>query len=165
VPDQPSGVQKSLQTWKDGFGLLREVFIVGIFILLLAAPGKVNRVLSAAGFTKMSLWGVEWEKLRDQAEEANAEAAKAVKTFEQVEGDLKTARKQLEELSRRVDDPAVKTDIQNLSAQIQASETKAAVADDTLKSSAAKQQYVLQEIQRVQPRSDLMQQRVVRPQP
>jgi septal ring factor EnvC (AmiA/AmiB activator) len=151
MADQPGRIQQSVQVTKDVFALVRETMVVVVLVVFLAAPEHVNSLLVKAGFTEGSIGGFKWEKLRDQAEKANADAATAGKTIAQVEEELKATRSQLDELSRKVQDPAVKTDIQDLSAQIRMSEQKTAVADDTLKSSVRAHAYVLQQIQRVEP--------------
>lgn len=151
VTDQPGGIQRSVQVGKDLFALMREVVIVGALVVFLTAPEHVNSLLVKAGFTEGSIGGFKWVKLREQAEKANADAATAGNTITQVEEELKATRKQLDELSKKVQDPAVKADIQDLSSQIKTSEQKTAVADDTLKSSVRAHTYVLEQIQRVEP--------------
>ena len=165
MADQPGRIQQSVQVTKDLFSLVREAVIVGVLVVFLAAPEHVNSLLVKAGFTEGSIGGFKWEKLRDQAEKANQDADTAGKTIAQVEEELKATRKQLEELSRKVQDPSVKADIEGLSAQIQTSEHKTAVADDTLKSSVRAHAYVLEQIQRVQPppTDKRMQMRVQKP--
>lgn len=151
MTDQPGGIQRSVQVGKDLFALMREVVIVGALVVFLTAPEHVNSLLVKAGFTEGSIGGFKWVKLREQAEKANADAATAGNTITQVEEELKATRKQLDELSKKVQDPAVKADIQDLSSQIKTSEQKTAVADDTLKSSVRAHTYVLEQIQRVEP--------------
>jgi hypothetical protein len=151
VSEQNGNVERSVRVGKDLFGLLREIAIVAALLIFLIAPEHVNSLLVKAGFTEGSIGGFKWEKLRDQAEKAKVEAASAGKTIAQVEEELKATRKQLEELSRRAQDPTVKTDIQDLSAQIKMSEQKTAAADNTLKSSVRAHAYVLDQIQRVEP--------------
>ena len=54
-------MQARITMLKDVFGLLREVIIVVALGMFLVLPGWVNSILNAAGFTRGSIGGFEWE--------------------------------------------------------------------------------------------------------
>jgi hypothetical protein len=69
MPDS-SGPSRIVNAVKDVLGVAREALLVVLFLLLLLWPSGFNSILVNAGFTKGSVMGFEWEKLKASTEQA-----------------------------------------------------------------------------------------------
>jgi hypothetical protein len=128
---------------KDLVSTVRDLLLLALFVLLLINPKFINDRLVAAGFTKGSIAGFEWEKQLQTSTEQTKAAGETVQKADENYSDL-VAR--LNDLEHRVTDPAVKTEVKNLGQVAEKSRLEIQAADTTLKHSLAAQQQIFASI-------------------
>jgi len=134
--------------------LLRETVIVFALLLFLILPGRVNSVLTQAGFTKAAFAGFEVDL---QASVDNTKSAS--ETIGKLEEQLKEMSVRLDDIGRKSSEPAVKEQISNLSVQVEKTHAETRAVGKILDASVAKQQSI---IRQVSPQVNISQ-RAVRP--
>lgn len=125
---------------KDVVSALRDSVLFLLFVLLLFAPASIKARLAAAGFTKGSIGGFEWEAQIKSA----AEQTKTVgQTVGQATENYSKLIERLGELEKKVTDPTVKAEVKNIGVVAETSRVELTTADRTLKRSLATQQQVV----------------------
>jgi hypothetical protein len=90
----------SIETLRNVMTLLRESVIVFVLLLFLILPGRVNSVLTRAGFTKASFAGFEVDL------QASLDKTKsASETLLKLEDQLKEMKARLDEIGRKSSEP------------------------------------------------------------
>lgn len=128
---------------KDVISALRDSVLFLLFIILLFAPSLVKDRLSAAGFKKGSIAGLEWEAQIQSAAEQTKEVAE---TVIQASENYKTVIEHLNELENQVNDPSIKAFIRNIGNLAETSQTELSTADRALKRSFAIQQKIVKQV-------------------
>jgi len=128
---------------KDLVSTLRDLLLLVLFVLLLTKPKFINDRLVAAGFTKGSIAGFEWETQIKSSTEQTKAAGETVQKANENYSDL-VAR--LNDLEHKVTDPTVKTEVKNLGQAAETSRLEIQAADTTLKRSLATQQQIVASI-------------------
>ena len=128
---------------KDVTSTVRDVLLLGLFILLLTWPKFINDRLATAGFTKGSIAGFEWETQLKSSTEQTKAAGETVQKANENYSDL-VAR--LNDLEHKVTDPAVKSEVKSLGQAAEKSRLEIETADNTLKRSLATQQQIVASI-------------------
>src|SRR5262245_34560582 len=132
----------TIENLKGVVTFLREGIIVVVLLLFLLLPGVMNNVLGRAGFTKASVAGFEWE-LQDSVQKTQ-EATKTVGQLEQRLQDLSTQLDQIRQSANTP--PAVKEQISSLSQQVNQTPSERNSVQNTLKSSGAVQQRIIERV-------------------
>lgn len=128
---------------KDVVAALRDSVLFLLFLLLLFAPDTINSRLQAAGFTKGSIGGMEWQAQVKTA----AEQTKSVgQSIEKANTDYDQLIERLNELEGKVNDPKVKSEVKAIGTAAESSRNELAAADKVIKRSLATQQQVVAEI-------------------
>lgn len=128
---------------KDVISALRDSVLFLLFLLLLFAPTIIKNRLVAAGFTKGSIGGFEWEaQIKSSAEQTKAVG----QTVDQAGDNYEKLIERLSELEKRVTDPNVKATVKSIGKAAEASRTELTGADRALKRSLAAQQQIVAQI-------------------
>ena len=128
---------------KDLMTALRDSVLFLLFVLLLFAPATIKDRLVAAGFTKGSIAGFEWEA---QIRTATETTKSAGHTVVQAAEDYDKLIERLAALEKQVTDPKVRSEIKGLEAVATSSRTELASADQAIKRSLAAQQQIVTQI-------------------
>jgi seryl-tRNA synthetase len=128
---------------KDVVSALRDSVLFLLFLLLLFAPSTIKERLNAAGFTKGSIGGFEWEA---QIKSAAAETKTVGQTVDQASDNYDKLIERLSALEKQVTDPAVKATVKDLGDVAEVSRTDLKTADRALKRSLATQQQIVAQI-------------------
>jgi len=132
----------TIENLKGFVTFLREGIIVLVLLMFLLLPGVMNNVLGRAGFTKASVAGFEWE-LQDSVQKTQD----ATKTVGQLEQRLQDLSKRLDQISQSANTPpAVKEQITSLSQQVDQTRSETNSVQNTLKSSVAVQQRIIERV-------------------
>jgi len=131
------------EQFKNLISALRDLLLLLLFVFLLARPTFINNRLKAAGFTKGSVAGFEWESQLQSSTEQTKAAGETVQKVNENYTDL-VAR--LNDLEHKVADPALKAEVKNLGQAAEKSKAEIVVADSTLKRSLATQQRIVSEV-------------------
>lgn len=128
---------------KDLVSTVRDLLLLVVFILLLTMPKFINDRLVAAGFTKGSIAGFQWETQLKSSTEQTKAAGETVQRANENYSDL-VAR--LNDLEHKVTDPTVKNEVKSLGQAAEKSRLDIETADSTLKRSLATQQQIFASI-------------------
>lgn len=143
MADAKTPVEVFSAVLKDVVAALRDSVLFLLFLLLLFAPDTINNRLKAAGFTKGSIGGLEWEAQVKTA----AEQTKSVgQSIEQANASYDQLITRLSELEKKVNDPTVKSEVKAIGNAAEQSRSDLAAADKVVKRSLAVQQQVVAEI-------------------
>ncbi len=137
----PAKASNKLQTFtallRDLVSSLRDMVIFLLFVLLLFAPTTIKDRLVAAGFTKGSIAGFEWEaqikSVSETTKAAGVSVSQAKENYEQLVTKLK-------DLEQKVSDPAMQSEIQSLGQVANQSHADLTNIDDAIKRSLVSQQ-------------------------
>ena len=108
-------MQARISILKDVFGLLREVIIVVALGMFLVLPGWVNTILNAAGFTRGSIGGFEWESEIVASAETNHQAQERIL---ELEGQLAKVQTSLQDISRQATEAPLRAQANALSKEV-----------------------------------------------
>lgn len=137
MAEESNKVQAFTASLRDLVSALRDLVFFLLFVLLLFAPSTIKDRLEAAGFTKGSVAGFEWEaqvkSVSDTTKAAGESVAKAKENYEQLAS-------KLSELEQKVSDPQVQSEIKSLGRVATQSHTELTNIDDAIKRSLITQQ-------------------------
>jgi hypothetical protein len=128
---------------KDVVSALRDSVLFLLFLLLLFSPTTIKERLAAAGFTKGSIGGFEWEAQIKSAAEQTKTVGQAV---EQASDNYGKLIERLNALEKQASDATVKDTLKNIGNEAEASRAELTVADRALKRSLAEQQQIVAQI-------------------
>ena len=77
MPDKQSGINAILATTQSLFTVLRDVFLVILFVILLCFPAQLNSMLSKAGITQLNGGIFTWQAQAQQATTQSTAAAQS----------------------------------------------------------------------------------------
>ncbi|MFH0778475.1 MAG: hypothetical protein V2A71_07565 [Candidatus Eisenbacteria bacterium] len=103
MPEKFSIRQSMLLTIKDGLAVAKEAAIALLILLFFLSPATIGSSLKKAGFTKVSLWGVEAD-LAKQSYEATVQLANEIATIEATSDTLSpSTQNRIEIAKQRID--------------------------------------------------------------
>ncbi len=143
MADETHPIQAVCAVAKDVVSVLRDGVIFLLFILLLFAPGTINKRLTEAGFTKGSVAGFEWEA---QIKSATETTKTAGQTVVQAAENYDALIERLAELEKRVTDTSVQSALKSIGAEAATSRAELATADQAIKRSLAVQQQIVTQV-------------------
>lgn len=128
---------------KDVVSALRDSVLFLLFILLLFAPATIKERLVAAGFTKGSIGGLEWEA---QAKSVADQTKSVGQSVEQANVNYTKLIERLDEVEKKITDPLIKSEVKSIGNVAETSRVALDVAGQTIKRSLAVQQQAIAQI-------------------
>jgi hypothetical protein len=116
MPVNESGINVFLATTQSLFTVLRDVFLVILFVFLICFPKQLNSMLSQAGISQLNGGIFTWQQQAQQAATQSTNAAQANAAASDSLGNVKSA---LEAIASQTMDPAIRkqaNDAANLAA-------------------------------------------------
>jgi hypothetical protein len=105
MPDNQRGFNAILATTQSLFTVLRDLFLVILFVVLLCFPTQLNSVLTKAGISQLNGGIFTWQQQAKQAAAQSTAAAQANSAASDSLSDVKSA---LEAIASQSKDPAIK---------------------------------------------------------
>jgi hypothetical protein len=105
MPDKQSGINAFLATTQSLFTVLRDVFLVILFVILLCFPSQLNSMLSKAGISQLNGGIFTWQAQAQQAATQSKTAAQAGAAASDSLSEVKSA---LDAIASQSKDPAIK---------------------------------------------------------
>jgi len=140
MADDKMNIERFSALLKDLIAASRDGILVVLAVLLLLFPATIKERLLDAGFTKGNIGGLEWEGIKQSAEETKT-VGQAVSRADDNYNELID---RLAELEKKVQDPNLKQSLSLLGVEARASRQDLIVADKTLKRSLSAQQAIVQ---------------------
>ena len=135
-----------LEQWstalKNLVSTLRDAVFFILFLLLLLSPSTIKERLLAAGFTKGNIAGMDWEGLKQSAEETKA-AGEVVSKADDHYDELIS---RLDEMEKSVKDQTIKNSLTKLTVEAKASQAELQSADKAVKQSLSTQQAMVEAV-------------------
>ena len=132
---------------RDIIVMFREAIIIIVILLLFLSPSLIRETLTAAGFTKASFGGWEWQRevkaAKEQVEKAKEQLAEVEERFVHVNTELREIK-----ANARPDERAR---IERLSEDIELSREKTDAIQNDLSLTIQRQDNLLQEIKTLKP--------------
>lgn len=132
---------------KDLVVVLREAIIILVVLLLFFSPSLIRETLTAAGFTKASFGGWEWQR---EVKAAKEQVEKAKGQLDEVQERFAHVNTELEQIKANVR-PEEKARIEKLSEDIRLSKEKTDVVQSELSMTIQKQENLLKSIKTLKP--------------
>lgn len=132
---------------KDLFVVLREAIIILVVLLLFFSPSLIRETLTAAGFTKASFGGWEWQR---EVKAAKEQVEKAKGQLDEVQERFAHVNTELEQIKANVR-PEDQVRIEKLSEDIKLSKEKTDVVQSELSMTIQKQENLLKSIKTLKP--------------
>lgn len=132
---------------KDLFVVLREAIIILVVLLLFFSPSLIRETLTAAGFTKASFGGWEWQR---EVKAAKEQVEKAKGQLDEVQERFAHVNTELEQIKANVG-PEDQVRIEKLSEDIKLSKEKTDVVQSELSMTIQKQENLLKSIKTLKP--------------
>lgn len=105
MPDKPSGINAILATTQSLFTVLRDVFLVILFVFLLCFPTQLNSTLSKAGISQLNGGIFTWQK---QAQQASTQSTDAAQSNASASAALEEIKSALDDIASQSTDPNIK---------------------------------------------------------
>ena len=105
MPDKQSGINALLATTQSMFTVLRDVFLVILFVILLCFPTQLNSMLTKAGISQLNGGIFTWQQQAQQATTQSTTAAQANSSASDALDDIKTT---LDNIASQSTDPNIK---------------------------------------------------------
>lgn len=132
---------------RDVVVVLREAIIILVVLLLFFSPSLIKETLTAAGFTRASFGGWEWQK---EVIAAKKQVEKAKGQLEEVQERFAHVNTELEQIKANVR-PEEQVRIEKLSEDIKLSKEKTDVVQNELSMTIQKQESLLKSIKTMRP--------------
>ena len=130
-----------LEVMKMILALLKEVFFVAIFVLLIFSPLTMRSILVNAGI--QSFAGIEF---RGDLEQTNRETRDAIGEVTALRDSLEQLQEKLETAIAGADEGRARSELQEIQKTVSSTTMKAYEADNNLKRSFSRQQSIIQQI-------------------
>ena len=114
MPDNPSGINAILATTQSLFTVLRDVFLVILFVILLCFPAQLNSMLSKAGITQLNGGIFTWQA---QAQQATTQSTNAAQDNASASTALEEIKSTLDDIASQSADPTIKKQATDASEQ------------------------------------------------
>ncbi|MGA9072330.1 MAG: hypothetical protein WB424_18870 [Terracidiphilus sp.] len=105
MPENPSRINAILATTQSLFTVLRDVFLVILFVVLLCFPAQLNSTLSKAGISQLNGGIFTWQK---QAQQATAQSTDAAQSNTSASDTLEEIKSTLDDIASQSGDPNIK---------------------------------------------------------
>jgi hypothetical protein len=117
-----AGLSERMESICSGLNLARDGLLLVVLLLLMIFPASFNGILTKAGFTSASIFGFDWEKKLEAAQQ-ETEAAK--KEVQRLNTDLSTQAGALEQVAQQATDPAARERAGRVAQDLRASQVTA----------------------------------------
>jgi hypothetical protein len=114
MPDQTSRINAFLATTQSLFTVLRDVFLVILFVFLLCFPTQLNTTLTKAGISQLNGGVFTWQA---QAQQATTQSTNAAQDNASASDALETIKSTLDEIASQSADPNIKKQAADASSQ------------------------------------------------
>ncbi len=104
MPDKQSRINAILATTQSLFTVLRDVFLVILFVILLCFPTQFNSMLTKAGISQLNGGIFTWQQQAQQATTQSTNAAQSNSSASEALDDIKSA---LEDIASQSTDPNI----------------------------------------------------------
>jgi hypothetical protein len=136
-------LNKSIEVFKNFFGMLKEGILILLFAFIFFFPKKINSILLNAGFTNGDVMGFKWEKqLADTKKSLQAAGnanSNAQVQIEKLQGTIDT-------LSKHVSDTKTLTKINEVKSDIAVFKANVQLADKSVQKGMIQQQEMLSSV-------------------
>ncbi len=105
MPDKQSGINAILATTQSLFTVLRDVFLVILFVFLLCFPTQLNSTLTKAGISQLNGGIFTWQQQAKQASSQSTAAAQENSSASDALDEIKSA---LDDIASQSTDPNIK---------------------------------------------------------
>jgi hypothetical protein len=105
MPDQQSRINAILATTQSLFTVLRDVFLVILFVILLCFPAQLNSMLTKAGISQLNGGIFTWQRQAQQASTQSTDAAQSNASASEALDDIKSV---LEDIASQSTDPNIR---------------------------------------------------------
>ena len=129
MPDQPSRINAILATTQSLFTVLRDVFLVILFVMLLGFPTQLNSMLTKAGISQLNGGIFTWQA---QAQQATTQSTSAAQDTASASDALEEIKSTLDDIASQSTDPEIKKQATDASNQAAASITSLESANSSL---------------------------------
>ena len=137
MPDNQSGMNAILATTQSLFTVLRDVFLVILFIFLLCFPTQLNSTLTKAGISQLNGGIFTWQQ---QAQQAAAQSTTAAQANAAASDSLSNVKSALDAIASQSKDPAIKKQATDAANQAAGSITSLESANSSLARSVVTQE-------------------------
>ena len=122
---------------------LRDSVLFLVFLLLLLTPDTLRNRLEDAGFTKGAIAGFEWKAtIKSTVEQTKTIGQKVEKANE----DYKDFIVRLNTLEKKIQDPSLKSTVQGIEKEVEASRQALGQVDQTIRKSLSAQQQLVKKV-------------------
>ena len=128
-----------MQEFKDLLTSLRELILIGVFILIFAKPDWVRSTMESAGIKSANVLGVELETIQESQETLEH----ADQIIAQLKDELNAISSAVNAVQNQNISANTRTEIKQLEAQIDSSSSKIGTVQRTLKTDIRKHQQIL----------------------
>jgi hypothetical protein len=129
MPDKQSGINAILATTQNLFTVLRDVFLVILFVFLLCFPTQLNSTLSKAGISQLNGGIFTWQK---QAQQATTQSTDAAQSNSSASDALEEIKSTLDDIASQSADPNIKKQATDAANQAASSITSLESANSSL---------------------------------
>jgi hypothetical protein len=129
MPDKQSGINAILATTQNLFTVLRDVFLVILFVFLLCFPTQLNSTLSKAGISQLNGGIFTWQK---QAQQASTQSTDAAQSNSSASDALEEIKSTLDDIASQSADPNIKKQATDAANQAASSITSLENANSSL---------------------------------
>jgi hypothetical protein len=129
MPDKQSGINAFLATTQSLFTVLRDVFLVILFVILLCFPAQLNSMLSKAGISQLNGGIFTWQA---QAQQATTQSTNAAQDSASASAALEEIKSTLDDIASQSADPKIKKQATDASDQAASSITSLESANSSL---------------------------------
>ena len=105
MPDKQSGINAFLATTQSLFTVLRDVFLVILFVILLCFPAQLNSMLTKAGISQLNGGIFTWQA---QAQQATNQSTNAAQDSASASAALEEIKSTLDDIASQSADPNIK---------------------------------------------------------
>jgi hypothetical protein len=114
MPDKQSGINAILATTQSLFTVLRDVFLVILFVFLLCFPTQLNSTLTKAGISQLNGGIFTWQ---NQAQQATTQSKDAAQSNSSASDALEEIKSTLDDIANKSVDPNIKKQASDAASQ------------------------------------------------
>jgi hypothetical protein len=129
MPDKQSRINAILATTQSLFTVLRDVFLVILFVILLCFPAQLNSMLTKAGISQLNGGIFTWQA---QAQQATTQSTNAAQSNSSASDALEEIKSTLDDIASQSSDPNIKKQATDASNQAASSITSLDNANSSL---------------------------------
>jgi len=114
MPDKQSGINTILATTQSLFTVLRDLFLVILFVFLLCFPTQLNSTLTKAGISQLNGGIFTWQ---NQAQQATTQSKDAAQSNSSASDALEEIKSTLDDIANKSVDPNIKKQASDAASQ------------------------------------------------